>query len=510
MYASSRRRRRARARAGSAPPRAADGSPADRTGVLLAGASWLKSLVAALHWARWALERRVVRAEDLAPRPGEEDDPAHPLAAAAAFLREGGAPALDELPLRDDEDAARKQSSGASSRAVREWRRARVKASVQILVLAQHVASDAKTIEGAASFLGALERGGDGAGLARLACAAVPRARDARRGHRGRADGRRQPARGRRGAPLAARDGGPGRRRFRRGDERRTRGGASRRPGGARVRAAARDGARAALRRGGRFDLGAADLRSARGLGAARRLAAGYRALANVNLLRALLPAEGPASRSRLARRLLLAAFELGPDASPAQTAAGKALVTVGVHLGVPPDFISAVVLGDEVGEDDGEGAPLREGVDPSSQSASSFPGDFSVANLPRAEIVPRSAKAAARAEAAGEAFLQRFSKDVVAACRWSFAKFAPELVRRVVEGGRGSAAATRLLSAALDPPPNASGSFAASFKEREILDAFARHAPSLASLVREGGGPGDLATARDAGARRRRPGRRF
>ena len=87
--------------------------------------------------------------------------------------REGGAPALDELPLRDDEDAARKQSSGASSRAVREWRRARVKASVQILVLAQHVPSDAKTIEGAASFLGALERGGDGAGLARLACAAV-------------------------------------------------------------------------------------------------------------------------------------------------------------------------------------------------------------------------------------------------------------------------------------------------------------------------------------------------
>ena len=162
-----------RARAFFAPPRAADGSPVDRTGVLLAGASWLKSLVAALHWARWALERRVVRAEDLAPRPGEEDDPAHPLAAAAAFLREGGAPALDELPLRDDEDAARKQSSGASSRAVREWRRARVKASVQILVLAQHVASDAKTIEGAASVLGALERGGDGAGLARLACGAV-------------------------------------------------------------------------------------------------------------------------------------------------------------------------------------------------------------------------------------------------------------------------------------------------------------------------------------------------
>ena len=68
-FASSRRRRTS-ARELFAPPRAADGSPVDRTGVLLAGASWLKSLVAALHWARWALERRVVRAEDLAPRPG--------------------------------------------------------------------------------------------------------------------------------------------------------------------------------------------------------------------------------------------------------------------------------------------------------------------------------------------------------------------------------------------------------------------------------------------------------
>ena len=283
-----------RARAFFAPPRAADGSPVDRTGVLLAGASWLKSLVAALHWARWALERRVVRAEDLAPRPGEEDDPAHPLAAAAAFLREGGAPALDELPLRDDEDAARKQSSGASSRAVREWRRARVKASVQILVLAQHVASDAKTIEGAASFLGALERGGDGAGLARLACAAVlapeTLGADTAGGRMddvnqlaGAAARLLQPVMGDPGAPAsgAGMSGAPAE--ALRGV-----------PAARAIRVAARDGARAALRRGGRFDLGAADLRSARGLGAARRLAAGYRALANVNLLRALLPAEGP------------------------------------------------------------------------------------------------------------------------------------------------------------------------------------------------------------------------
>ena len=62
--------------------------------------------------------------------------------------------------------------------------------------------------------------------------------------------------------------------------------------------AATRRGARESLwrllsSRSDRFDLGSADLRTARGLTAARQLSAGYRALANVNLLRQLLPTEG-------------------------------------------------------------------------------------------------------------------------------------------------------------------------------------------------------------------------
>ena len=78
--------------------------------------------------------------------------------------------------------------------------------------------------------------------------------------------------------------------------------------------AATRRGARDALwralsSRSDRFDLGSADLHTARGLTAARQLSAGYRALANVNLLRQLLPTEGPASRTRLAKRLLVSLF---------------------------------------------------------------------------------------------------------------------------------------------------------------------------------------------------------
>ena len=52
-----------------------------------------------------------------------------------------------------------------------------------------------------------------------------------------------------------------------------------------------------------------------------------YEALANVGLLRQLLPARGPASRAQLARRLLLAARSLGAAATPAQRQGGYAFI---------------------------------------------------------------------------------------------------------------------------------------------------------------------------------------
>ena len=269
------------------------------------------------------------------------------------------------------------------------------------------------------------------------------------------------------------------------------------------IRVAARDGARASrsTRRAVRPRRGGPRVR-ARNLGAARRLAAHrYRALANVNLLRALLPAEGPASRSRLARRLLLAALELGPDASPAQTAAEGARHRRRAPRR-PPRFHLRRRPGRRGRRGRRRGSAAPRGCRPLE------PERVVVSRRLFRREPPSRRNRPALGEGGGAGGGRRGGVHCSASPRtsWrrvggSFAKFAPELVRRVVEGGRGSAAATRLLSAALDPPPNASGSFAASFKEREILDAFARHAPSLASLVREGGGPGDLATARDAGA---------
>ena len=102
--------------------------------------------------------------------------------------------------------------------------------------------------------------------------------------------------------------------------------------------------------------------------------------------------------------------------------------MTVGVHLGVPAEFIVAIVLGDEV------------------------PGDDDDAN-PSGRIERRSVKSGKEAAANGEAFLQNFPKEVAGACRWNFVKYAEPLVARLVHGGSGRTAALRMLSAALEVP---------------------------------------------------------
>ena len=97
------------------------------------------------------------------------------------------------------------------------------------------------------------------------------------------------------------------------------------------------------------------------------------------------------------------------------------------MHLGVPAEFIVAIVLGDEVPGDDDDG--MNEG-----------------------RIEMRSVKSGKEAAANGEAFLQNFPKDVAGACRWNFVKYAEPLVARLVHGGSGRTAALRMLSAETSP----------------------------------------------------------
>ena len=453
----------------------------------VAGATaWMRNVTASLHWARWALEREVVdlgiivrggaggeeegeggnesSGGDVAAKKKPPMPPTHPVAAAAHFLRFG----VPQLPGDGADETIVRDPSVPRGARLRDLDRARVRLAVQVMVLAQHAVGREGGDARLADLLDALEGGGGGGGgdspggdspggdspggggggLTRLLCLATlaPETLGADVTG-GRLDDVNQlaGAAARMLQPMVA-------------------------EGIARTIprvAATRRGARESLwrllsSRSDRFDLGSADLRTARGLTAARQLSAGYRALANVNLLRQLLPTEGPVSRGRLARRLLLAAAEIGPGATPGQRVLGKVLVTVGVHLGVPADFLIAIVLGDEIPDDD--------------TSRDSLEGSHATSR-----VGGRSAKDAEEAAARGEAFLQNFPKDVAGACRWNFGKYAKPLVDRVVNGGPGRTAALRMLSSALEVPASTT---AAGLTEQNILAALKPHASQLENLA--------------------------
>ena len=281
----------------------------------VAGATaWMRNVTASLHWARWALERDIVTLAMIVRggvksggdggNEGGEGGVAKtdcPVAAAAHFLNVG----VPRLP-GDDDDVVR--VSSARGARLRDLDRARVKLAVQVMVLAQHAIAKEGHDDGATlgEFLEILD-GPDGGqnesgvvsvsdgGLTRLLCLATlaPETLGADVTG-GRLDDVNQlaGAAARMLQPMV------------------TEGAARRVPRVAATRRGARDALwRALSSRSDRFDLGSADLHTARGLTAARQLSAGYRALANVNLLRQLLPTEGPASRTRLAKRLLVSLF---------------------------------------------------------------------------------------------------------------------------------------------------------------------------------------------------------
>jgi hypothetical protein len=282
----------------------------------VAGATaWMRNVTASLHWARWALERDIVtlamivrggvKSGDDGGNEGGEGGVAKtdcPVAAAAHFLKVG----VPRLPGDDDDVIAVSSARGAR---LRDLDRARVKLAVQVMVLAQHAIAKEGNDDGATlgEFLEILD-GPDGGkndasgvvsvsdgGLTRLLCLATlaPETLGADVTG-GRLDDVNQlaGAAARMLQPMV------------------TEGAARGVPRVAATRRGARDALwRALSSRSDRFDLGSADLHTTRGLTAARQLSAGYRALANVNLLRQLLPTEGPASRTRLAKRLLVSLF---------------------------------------------------------------------------------------------------------------------------------------------------------------------------------------------------------
>jgi hypothetical protein len=258
--------------------------------------AWLRSLVAVLHWARWGLEQNIVKLGDIVP--GTNDSATtHPLLAAAYFLTHGvpplpvgagpgGAPGVAAVADDDDGGDDDDDRQVVSARVVRDWRRARVKLAVQILVLAQHAVSTEGQIKddagggGLDAFLRILGEGGSSAsssegggggdgGLSRLVCLAVlaPEALGADTTG-GRLDDVNQLA------GAAARVLAPAYL-----DLCRPSRNVLLLPAVVELRRVAQDSLWSLLAtQSGRFDLGSVDLDTAKGLIAARRLSAGYKA----------------------------------------------------------------------------------------------------------------------------------------------------------------------------------------------------------------------------------------
>ena len=117
----------------------------------------MRALIGTLHWARWALERKLLTVEDLLSRRAVTGNE-HPLNAAAYWIKVG-VPAIDGEDVDGAKDGAgdangalangamdhslhHTRRPASSSPAARKWRKARVKLAVQVLVLAEAVARE--------------------------------------------------------------------------------------------------------------------------------------------------------------------------------------------------------------------------------------------------------------------------------------------------------------------------------------------------------------------------------
>ena len=93
-----------------------------------------------------------------------------------------------------------------------------------------------------------------------------------------------------------------------------------------------------------KFDLGAINLENAQGCIAAQRLADGYRELANVLVLRRILPQEGESSAKNLTRRAATVVRNLF-HANPPQRVVGQVVMQLCLHLNIAPSALLDLLL---------------------------------------------------------------------------------------------------------------------------------------------------------------------
>ena len=93
------------------------------------------------------------------------------------------------------------------------------------------------------------------------------------------------------------------------------------------------------------FDLGSADLETTEGCLASKKLAEGYRELANVSMLKKILPKEGDLSAQNLTHRMVNAVYRQSHRASPPQVLVSKMMIQLCLHLNMKPESLLDLLM---------------------------------------------------------------------------------------------------------------------------------------------------------------------
>ena len=93
------------------------------------------------------------------------------------------------------------------------------------------------------------------------------------------------------------------------------------------------------------FDLGLADLETTEGCLASKKLAEGYRELANVSMLKKILPKEGDLSAQNLTHRMVNAVYRQSHRASPPQVLVSKMMIQLCLHLNMKPESLLDLLI---------------------------------------------------------------------------------------------------------------------------------------------------------------------
>lgn len=190
-----------------------------------------------------------------------------------------------------------------------------------------------------------------------------------------------------------------------------------------------------------KFDLSAINLESPKGCIAAQHVSDVYRELANVFLLRRVLPKEGDSSAKVLALRASSAVCKLGRHTSPQQRTVCEAVVQLCLHLNISPPVLLDLLL---------DRKPGASGVK------------------------------------MGEPFYRNYKESIIRACKFQFEEYAPGLLKvsgKDIESSSGIVATDIVISVMELATPKKESTQSARLEASRVFSIMMEHISSLCPL---------------------------